>query len=61
MTVSWCDATAHAEMIAIKEAGRSKHDWHLNGATLVCNHGTLSHVLWRNLKQPYQAGGFWLP
>ena len=34
MTVSWCDATAHAEMIAIKEAGRSKHDWHLNGATL---------------------------
>ena len=34
MTVSWCDATAHAEIIAIKEAGRTKHDWHLNGATI---------------------------
>jgi tRNA(adenine34) deaminase len=34
MTVSWCDATAHAEMIAIKEAGRNRRDWHLNGATL---------------------------
>ena len=22
MTVSWCDATAHAEIIAIKEAGQ---------------------------------------
>lgn len=33
-TIGWCDATAHAEIVAIRDAGRVLHDWHLNGATL---------------------------
>ena len=28
------DPTAHAEIVAIREAARALHDWHLNGCTL---------------------------
>ncbi|MBP1764478.1 MAG: tadA [Firmicutes bacterium] len=34
MRETWCDATAHAEMIAIQQACRKLHRWRLTGATL---------------------------
>lgn len=33
-TVEWSDPTAHAEVVALRKAGRRLGDWRLGGATL---------------------------
>lgn len=33
---AWADPTAHAELLALREAGQARGGWRLSGATLYC-------------------------
>lgn len=56
MRETWNDATAHAEVIVIREACKKLGRWRLEGGRALCYGRALSDVFGRYRQQSYRQG-----